>query len=177
MALPELLDPIQVQLLDLVSLVLARRPHRDGLSQAHINALHQALAHGEHLHYGIHPAVCSLLSARTEHSLSCMALPVPTCGVAAALFLSGSGCLAGELQGAALIRLTLQTLGSFDFGSTRLLEFVRDHVTPYLDDGDVCVRKAAAAAAAAVLHRTASAPPGSRAAAHPQVRMRKVYAY
>ena len=78
-------------------------------------------------------------------------------------------CCAGELQGAALTRLTLQTLGSFDFGSTRLLEFVRDHVTPYLDDGDVCVRKAAAAAAAAVLHRTASAPPGSRAAAHPQV--------
>jgi FKBP12-rapamycin complex-associated protein len=75
----------------------------------------------------------------------------------------------GELQGAALTRLALQTLGSFDFGSTRLLEFVRDHVTPYLDDASVTVRRAAAAAAVAVLHRTAEPPPGSRASAHPQV--------
>jgi FKBP12-rapamycin complex-associated protein len=76
---------------------------------------------------------------------------------------------AGELQGAALTRLALQTLVSFDFGSARLLDFVRDHVTPYLDDSDVSVRRAAAAAAAAVLHRTASIAPGSRAAIHPQV--------
>ena len=76
---------------------------------------------------------------------------------------------AGELQGAALTRLALQTLVSFDFGSARLLDFVRDHVTPYLDDADVSVRRAAAAAAAAVLHRTASVTPGSRAAIHPQV--------
>ena len=45
-ALPELLGAIQGQLLDLVSLVLARRPHRDSLSQPHINALHAALQHG-----------------------------------------------------------------------------------------------------------------------------------
>lgn len=76
---------------------------------------------------------------------------------------------AGELQGASLTRLALQTLVSFDFGSARLLDFVRDHVTPYLDDADVSVRRAAAAAAAAVLHRTASVTPGSRAAIHPQV--------
>ncbi len=76
---------------------------------------------------------------------------------------------AGELQGAALTRLALQTLVSFDFGSARLLDFVRDHVTPYLDDADVSVRRASAAAAAAVLHRTAIVTPGSRAAIHPQV--------
>lgn len=68
---------------------------------------------------------------------------------------------AGELQGAALTRLALQTLGSFDFGSMRLLDFVRDHVTLFLDDPDVSVRRAAAAAAAKVLHRAASVPPGS----------------
>ena len=68
---------------------------------------------------------------------------------------------AGELQGAALTRLALQTLGSFDFGSMRLLDFVRDHVTLFLDDPDVSVRRAAAAASAKVLHRAASIPPGS----------------
>ncbi|BDA44527.1 Serine/threonine-protein kinase TOR [Coccomyxa sp. Obi] len=118
-ALPELLGPIQAQLLDLVSVVLAGRPLRDNLPQPLLQALHQAVAHG-------------------------------------------------ELQGAALTRLALQTLVSFDFGSARLLDFVRDHVTPYLDDADVSVRRAAAAAAAAVLHRTASVTPGSRAAIHPQ---------
>ena len=45
-ALPELLGLIQGQLLDLLSLVLARRPHREGLPQLHLNALHQAVAHG-----------------------------------------------------------------------------------------------------------------------------------
>ena len=45
-ALPELLGPTQGQLLDLVSLVLARRPHRDGLSQLYIGALHQSIQHG-----------------------------------------------------------------------------------------------------------------------------------
>ena len=43
----------------------------------------------------------------------------------------------------------------------RLLDFVRDHVTLFLDDPDVSVRRAAAAAAAKVLHRAASIPPGS----------------
>lgn len=77
---------------------------------------------------------------------------------------------AAELQGAALTRLALNTLVGFDFGSMRLLEFVRDHVTAYLDDADVSVRRAAAHAAVSVLHRTAVATPGSRAAANPQVR-------
>ena len=43
----------------------------------------------------------------------------------------------------------------------RLLDFVRDHVTLFLEDPDVSVRRAAAAAAAKVLHRAASIPPGS----------------
>ena len=43
----------------------------------------------------------------------------------------------------------------------RLLDFVRDHVTLFLEDPDVSVRRAAAAAAAKVLHRAASLPPGS----------------
>lgn len=59
----------------------------------------------------------------------------------------------GELQGPALIRIALLTLGTFDFGQCNLLEFVRDHVMTYLDDGDVSIRKSAAAAAAQVLQR------------------------
>jgi hypothetical protein len=51
----------------------------------------------------------------------------------------------------------------------RLLDFVRDHVTPYLDDSNVTVRRAAAAAAAAVLHRTASVPPVASPTGHPLV--------
>ena len=82
-ALPELLDPIQVQLLDLVSLVLARRPHRDGLSQAHINALHQALAHGESpalAHDALPSGHCSISHAEqgSPHR------PVPLSGTGAA---------------------------------------------------------------------------------------------
>ena len=62
-------------------------------------------------------------------------------------------CHAGELQGPALIRIALLTLGTFDFGQCKLLEFVRDHVMTYLDDPDVSIRKSAAAAAAQVLQR------------------------
>lgn len=57
---------------------------------------------------------------------------------------------AGELQQQALTRLALQTLGSFDFGPARLLEFCRDHVVSYLDESDVATRRAAALAAAQV---------------------------
>ena len=45
-ALPALLPAIQVQLLDLLSLVIARRPHRDGLPAAQLHALSQALLVG-----------------------------------------------------------------------------------------------------------------------------------
>lgn len=46
-ALPELLGPIQAQLLDLVSVVLAGRPLRDNLPPPLMQALHQAVAHGD----------------------------------------------------------------------------------------------------------------------------------
>ena len=46
MALPELLGPIQAQLLDLVSVVLAGRPLRDNLLPPLLQALHQAVQHG-----------------------------------------------------------------------------------------------------------------------------------
>ena len=59
----------------------------------------------------------------------------------------------GELQGPALIRVALLTLGTFDFGEYNLLEFVRDHVMSYLDDPDVSIRRSSAAAAAQVLQR------------------------
>jgi len=60
---------------------------------------------------------------------------------------------AGELQGPALIRVALLTLGTFDFGQYNLLEFVRDHVMTYLDDPAVSIRRSSAAAAAQVLQR------------------------
>lgn len=47
------------------------------------------------------------------------------------------GALASsELQGAPRVRLALNTLGSFDFGKVSLLEFVREHILPYIDDSD-----------------------------------------
>jgi hypothetical protein len=39
------------------------------------------------------------------------------------------------VQGSALVKLALQTLGTFDFGRVSLLEFMRDHILAYLDDG------------------------------------------
>jgi FKBP12-rapamycin complex-associated protein len=62
----------------------------------------------------------------------------------------GLSAAPGELQQQALTRLALQTLGSFDFGPARLLEFCRDHVVSYLDESDVATRRAAALAAAQV---------------------------
>ena len=46
-ALPELLGPIQAQLLDLVSVVLAGRSLRDSLPQPLLQALHLAVQHGK----------------------------------------------------------------------------------------------------------------------------------
>ena len=34
----------------------------------------------------------------------------------------------GELQGSALVRLSLQTLATFDWGDINLLEFMRDYI-------------------------------------------------
>ena len=65
-----------------------------------------------------------------------------------------SGTLvAGELHGSPLARLSLETLGSFNFGPISLLEFAREHVLQWLDDADISVRKAAALCAARILNR------------------------
>ena len=70
-ALPELLGHIQGQLLDLLSLVLARRLYREGLPQLHLNALHQAVAHGQHLSY---PPSTLKMSTRILYCQYCMEL-------------------------------------------------------------------------------------------------------
>jgi len=60
---------------------------------------------------------------------------------------------AGEVQGNALIKLALQTLGTFDFGRVQLLEFTRDHILAYTDDADKEIRQAAVLACCKVRHR------------------------
>ena len=69
---------------------------------------------------------------------------------------------ASELQGAPRLRLALSTLGSFDFGRVSLLEFVREHILPYVDDADREVRQAAALACCRVLERHAAAAAEAR---------------
>ena len=62
----------------------------------------------------------------------------------------------GELHGSPLVRLSLETLGRFNFTPIPLLEFTRDHVLPWLDDPDTSVRKAATLTAAHILNRHVS---------------------
>lgn len=59
----------------------------------------------------------------------------------------------GDLQGSPLIRLALQTLGGFSLVPHPLLEFVRDHVVPYLDDPEPPTRRAAALATCRIIER------------------------
>ncbi|GIL44136.1 hypothetical protein Vafri_1666 [Volvox africanus] len=106
-SLPELLEDIQYQLLDLLSLVLSKRPFNSSTTQPKFAALSAAIA-------------------------------------------------AGELQGNALIKLALQTLGTFDFGGIQLLEFMRDHILLYTEDPDKEIRQAAVLAACRVLERHAA---------------------
>ncbi|EFJ44271.1 target of rapamycin, growth-regulatory PI3K-like protein kinase [Volvox carteri f. nagariensis] len=106
-ALPELLEDIQYQLLDLLSLVLSKRPFNSATTQPKFAALSAAIA-------------------------------------------------AGELQGNALIKLALQTLGTFDLGGIQLLEFMRDHILAYTEDPDKEIRQAAVLAACRVLERHAA---------------------
>lgn len=82
----------------------------------------------------------------------------------------------GELQGSALTRLALHTLGSFSWVPHPLLDFVRDHVAPYLDDNDSGIRRAAAVAAVHVLeqHVRHSRRPGGRLPASEQRAVDKV---
>eukprot|EP00798_Chlamydomonas_sp_ICE-L_P022752 gene22752-29919_t len=108
-AIPELLEDIQYRLLDLLSLVLAKRPFNPYTAQQKFQALSAALA-------------------------------------------------TGELQGNALIKLALQTLGTFDFGQVNLLEFMRDHILGYSDDVDKEIQQPAVLACCKVLQRHASMP-------------------
>ncbi len=74
----------------------------------------------------------------------------------------------GELQGTALTRLALQTLGSFNLSPHPLLDFLRDHVMPYLEDNDNSIRRATALAACHVLEeyvKYAQRPGGRQPAA------------
>ena len=92
----------------------------------------------------------TLQPQRTQSHIDVGQIPSQTQYVAE---VSPSVWRAGELQGPALIRVALLTLGTFDFGQYNLLEFVRDHVMTYLDDPDVSIRRSSAAAAAQVLQR------------------------
>ena len=73
----------------------------------------------------------------------------------------------GEAQGNALVRLSLQTISRFDFGAVGLLDFMRDHILPYVDDADKDIRQLAVLACCRVLERHAAeskrreATPGS----------------
>ena len=128
-ALPDLLPRVQALLLDLLSLVLARRPFSPATPSTTVQALQGAVT-------------------------------------------------TGELQGAALTRLALQTLGGFNLVPHQLLDFVRDYVVPYLDDNDASLRRAAALAACHVLeeHVQHTMQPGRRLASHDQRAVDKVRA-
>ena len=59
----------------------------------------------------------------------------------------------GDLQGPALTRLALHTLGMFNLVPHPLLDFVRDYVIAYLDDVEPLTRREAALAACSVIQR------------------------
>ena len=104
-ALPDLLPRVQDLLLDLLSLVLAKRPFNPMAPASQVTALQTAV-------------------------------------------------LNTDLQGNALTKLALQTLGSFELSSHPLLDFTRDHVVPFLDDHDPSVRRSAALAVCHVLEQS-----------------------
>ena len=59
------------------------------------------------------------------------------------------------MKGPALIRLALETLGSFDFGHASVLEVMSSKMLGYLDDENESIRRAAALAFCRVQHRNA----------------------
>ena len=52
----------------------------------------------------------------------------PSCNLPEPRFCSFAPLPSGELQGSALVRLSLQTLATFDWGDINLLEFMRDYI-------------------------------------------------
>uniref|UniRef100_A0A7R9YR22 Serine/threonine-protein kinase TOR n=1 Tax=Chlamydomonas euryale TaxID=1486919 RepID=A0A7R9YR22_9CHLO len=111
----ELLRDVRMQLLDLLSLAIAKRPFNASTTQSKFQALSAALA-------------------------------------------------SGELQGGALVRLSLQSLATFDWGEMNLLEFMRDHIMGYIGDNDKEIRQAAVLACCKILERHANLARSSRAA-------------
>jgi len=103
-SLPDLLPSVQSLLLDLLSLVLARRPFSSNTQAYIVHALQAALVNG-------------------------------------------------DLQGPPLTRLALQTLGNFSLAPHPLLDFVRDHVVPFLDDPEPPTRRAAVLATCHIIER------------------------
>ncbi len=63
-ALPGLTETVQVQLLDLLALVLTRKPYRTSLSSGSLSALREAMQLGE----ATKPNVCSVTSAGGDAS-------------------------------------------------------------------------------------------------------------
>ncbi|MEW5308376.1 MAG: hypothetical protein WDW38_000344 [Sanguina aurantia] len=202
-ALPELLESIQYQALDLLSLALSKRPFNPYTAQPKWTVILQALALGG---WGLarapenaacaHPStspprgptagrVCGPYAAwrcggRAPMQPSCSAwmlgaASVPgwmrwptskaqglSCGLSRVTWHAGSEPLRSvgwpcELQGSALTRLALQTIGSFEFGRVNLLEFMRDYILPYTEDTDKEIRQAAVLACCRVLERHAGA--------------------
>jgi FKBP12-rapamycin complex-associated protein len=129
-----------------------------GLSEALVASMHKAVGALPDLLPRVQALLLDLLSLALARRPFSPATPAAT--VAA---LQGA-LAAGELQGPALTRLTLHTLGSFSWTPHLLLDFVRDHVAPYLDDNDSGIRRSAAVAACHVLeqHVQYSRRPGGR---------------
>ncbi|GAX78992.1 hypothetical protein CEUSTIGMA_g6432.t1 [Chlamydomonas eustigma] len=103
----ELLRDMRLQLLDLLSLAIAKRPFNPSTTQSKFQALSAALG-------------------------------------------------SGELQGGALVRLSLQTLATFDWGDINLLEFMRDYILGYVDDNDRGIRQVAVLACCKILEQHSS---------------------
>lgn len=144
-ALPDLLPRVQELLLDLLSLVLARRPFSAATPPPTLQALQAALAAGEARRQGRAALVggAAFYSAvrtwwQRQSITRCTPLPSQPSAPVSPPPLS----TAGELQGPGLTRLALSTLGTFNLVPHPLLEFVRDHVTPFLDDNDPAIRRA-----------------------------------
>ncbi|MEW5302322.1 MAG: hypothetical protein WDW36_005122 [Sanguina aurantia] len=196
-ALPELLESIQYQALDLLSLALSKRPFNPYTAQPKWTVILQALALGG---WGLarapenaacaHPSTSPPPDSRarvwairgvevwwqSSDAALMLRMDAGCCvgaGVDALAHIQGTGALVWavacdvacrlraaairELQGSALTRLALQTIGSFEFGRVNLLEFMRDYILPYTEDTDKEIRQAAVLACCRVLERHAGA--------------------
>lgn len=118
-----------------------------GLSEALVRALHQAVDSLPDLLPRVQALLLDLLS------LALARRPYSGLTPAATVHALQSALANGDLQGPALTRLALHTLGGFSLVPHPLLDFVRDHVAPYLEDPEPPTRRAAALASCRVLER------------------------